>query len=26
MLLVEAHKADGIFTEARREMGHAHAR
>ncbi len=26
MLLAEAHKADGIFTEARREMGHAHAR
>ena len=26
VLLAEAHKADGIFTEARREMGHAHAR
>lgn len=26
MLLAEAHKADDIFTEARREMGHAHAR
>lgn len=25
-LLAEAHKADGIFTEARREMGHALAR
>ena len=25
VLLAEAHKADGIFTEARRETGHAHA-
>ena len=25
ILLAEAHKADDIFTEARREMGHAHA-
>ena len=26
ILLAEAHKADGVFTEARREMGHALAR
>jgi uncharacterized protein (UPF0276 family) len=25
VLLAEAHKADDIFTEARRETGHAHA-